>query len=175
MSRRRSAQWIMFLCLLPAMGSAEGDPKAAATRFGFEFEEGVPMKIDADELEARRDEKTGRERVEFTGNVRVEQGDLRIQCNWLEAIYPKGGGGKPSRITARGAVRIKQLNNEAQCTEAILNNDRCTARCISDDGPAVLKRGEEVVKGEQILMDMCKGVLKVKGAKVQFGAEKAKP
>jgi len=47
-----------------------------------------PISIRADELEAVS--RDGRRHLIFTDNVRVEQADVRIESDRLEAFYPKG-------------------------------------------------------------------------------------
>lgn len=168
----------LVVLLVYALGgtTVEQEPsEQVINRLGFSLTKGAPMTINAEELEAMRDEKTGRERVVFRGDVEVLQGDLRVDCDWLEILYPGGSGGKASRVNARGSVRIKQFGNELRCTEAVMDNEACTAECISAEGPASLRRGEEIVEGEKILIDLCKGILKVRGAKVQFGPQEENP
>jgi lipopolysaccharide export system protein LptA len=143
------------------------DPGLAAERLGLAVDAGAPMTIESDELEANQDER-GRDRVIFQRNVRVEQGDMVLRCDWLEAIYPKrvegvDSGGQPERITARGGVRIDQAGNIARCSEAVFNNQSCAAECISKQGRATLSRGEDVIEADRIFFDLCEGVLKARG------------
>ena len=153
----------------------EGTPARAAERFGFTLSKDEPMTITAEELDAARTEK-GDEHVIFRRSVKVVQGDLHLSCDWLEAVYPKGKGGKPERITARGSVRIRQAGSEARCSEAILNNTACSVKCMGSGPPASLRRGEETIEGDQIFFDLCKGVLKVRGgARVRMEPQKEAP
>jgi lipopolysaccharide export system protein LptA len=159
--------------------AATEDGRAAlegtADRFGLSVARNAPLTIEAVELEAMRDDQ-GRERVVFRRQVRVEQGGLRLGCDWLEAIYPDGAGGRPDRITARGAVRIAQADTAVDCTEVVFQNAACTATCTSDKGPAVLRRGENVIEGDEILFDICTGMLKVRNGRVRVsgGSERAR-
>ena len=120
------------------------------------------MTIDSDELEVVRDD-SGRERVVFRNRVRVVQGDLYLDCDWLEALYPKGAGGRPTQIVARGSVRIRQRDSEVLCTQAVFEDKACTAVCTGSPGPAELRRGENVIKGDEIVFNLCTGHLKVRG------------
>ena len=170
---------LAFCALTPAVAADSKAPEArsvpaseAAGRLGLSVPRDAPMTIAAKELEAMRDGK-GRERVVFRGDVRVEQGDLRVTCNWLEAIYPDGAGGQPDRITARGDVRIQQAETEVLCTEVVFTQGACDTLCTSDSGAAVLRRGENLIEGEQIHFDLCTGTLKVRNGqvKVRRGSE----
>jgi lipopolysaccharide export system protein LptA len=157
------------LLLAAPTGAAEGEPETAAQRLGLVMDSGAPIEIRADELEALPD-ATGRDRVIFQHNVRVSQGDMVLHCNWLEALYPKRPegsdtpvGGQPERITARGAVRIVQAGNEASCSEAVFDNQACSAECTASDGRATLRRGSDVIEADRIFFDLCQGVLKARG------------
>ncbi len=169
---------------LLTFGSAEAEDVGAAgpppelplertaQRLGLAVSRDAPITITSDELEVTRDEN-GSERVVFRRNVAVVQGDMRLRCDWLQAEYPGGAGGTPQRIVARGAVRMMQDDSEIRCTEAVFTNDACNAVCTSDSGPAELRRGENVIKGEEIVFDLCTGFLKVRGsARVEVKPEK---
>ncbi len=169
---------------LLTFGSAEAeDPVAAgpppeipleqtAQRFGLAVSRDAPITITSDELEVTR-AKNGSERVVFRRNVTVVQGDMRLRCDWLQAEYPGGAGGTPQRIVARGTVRMMQDDSEIRCTEAVFTNDACKAVCTSESGPAELRRGENVIRGKEIVFDLCTGLLKVRGsARVEVKPEK---
>lgn len=134
----------------------------AAQRLGLRVDEGQPIDISADELEALRD-ADGAERVIFTGNVRVVQGSLRITADRLEAVYPRGAGGRPGRIEATQNVRIAQDGAEARCNDAVFEERVGRITCSAPDGAATLRRGGDVVRGDRIEFDLRKGVLKVRG------------
>ena len=162
----------------PLAAVAQIDPTAAVERLGLRMERGRPMTISADELEAFR-EADGRERVIFQHAVQVEQGGLQIDCDWLEAIYAAPAekapasenavgllGAQPSgpaRITARGNVRIRQQNVRVTCTEAVLDRRLDRATCTTENGPSILRRGEDVVQGKTIVFNLRDGRVTVKG------------
>jgi lipopolysaccharide export system protein LptA len=165
---------LFAVCVFTLAGAA--DPEApevrsvpaseAAGRIGLSVPRNAPMSIAARELEAVRDGK-GRERVVFRGDVRVEQGDLQVTCDWLEAIYPHGAGGQPDRITARGDVHIQQTDTEVLCSEVVFTQGACDTLCTSDSGTAVLRRGKSLVEGEEIHFDLCTGMLRVRNGRVK--------
>ena len=134
-----------------------------AQRLGLAVSRDAPITITSDELEVTRDEN-GSEQVVFRRNVTVVQGDMRLRCDWLQAEYSGGAGGTPQRIVARGAVRMMQDDSEIRCTEAVFTNDACQAVCTSESGPAELRRGDNVIKGDRIVFDLCTGYLKVRGS-----------
>jgi lipopolysaccharide transport protein LptA len=118
-----------------------------------------PIVIESEELEAYRLED-GRQRVVFRNDVKVVQEDLEIGCDWLEALYPKGGG-EPERFTCRGNVRIRKAEVEAICDEALFDRARHEAVCTGE--PAELRRGENVVQGPSIRFDTVSDKIVVKG------------
>lgn len=174
MSRRSGS---VALALALALGAGVGPARAedaareGAAGLGISIRSDQPMQIDAEELEAVRDQNGG-ERVTFRRAVRARQGDLDLRCDWLEALYPEGGGRGPVRITARGSVRATQGDTAVACTEMVYDERDCRLTCSSSTGPAVVRRGEDVIRGREIAFDLCKGALKVKGgAQVQVRPE----
>ncbi len=134
----------------------------AARRLGLRVDDGQPIDISSDELEALRD-ADGAERVIFRGNVRVVQGTLQITADRLEAVYPRGAGGRPGRIEATQNVRIVQEGAQAECREAVFEERVGRIVCSAPGGNATLRRGGDVVRGDRIEFDLRKGVLKVRG------------
>jgi lipopolysaccharide export system protein LptA len=165
----RLAIALLLAGLAPAIRAGAEPPSSAVDRLGLAVKSGEPLQIRADTLEALPD-SSGRDRVVFEQNVSVSQGDMELRCDWLEALYPprpEGSsspvGGQPERITARGHVRILQAGNEAHCSEAIFDNQTCSAECTARDGRATLRRGSDVIEADRIQFDLCKGVLKALG------------
>jgi lipopolysaccharide export system protein LptA len=157
-----------LLLLAPAAGAEEeaagATPAAerAAARFGLSLASDQKMSIRAEELEAVRGE-AGAERVLFRRGVRATQGDLAIACDELEARYGKAEDGGPDQITARGEVRIRQKEVEVLCAEAVFQRLEQWAVCRGGSSEAVLRRGDDVVRGREIRFDLARGVLSVKG------------
>lgn len=147
---------------VPAEPAEAGMADRAADRLGLRVDEGLPIDIAADELEAIRD-PDGVERVVFRGNVRVEQGTLRLRADRIEAVYKKGSGGRPGRIEATQNVRIEQEGAEAECARAVFEETAGRITCSDDRGQATLRRDGDTVRGNRIEFDLRKGVLKVRG------------
>jgi lipopolysaccharide export system protein LptA len=151
--------------VVPAEPVEEAGPdvrKQAAERLGLRVDEGVPIDISADELEAVRD-ADGAERVIFRGNVRVVQGSLHMRAERIEVVYRKGGGGRPGRIEATRKVRIEQDGAEAECARAVFEEALGRITCSDESGQATLRRDGDTLRGERIEFDLRKGVLKVHG------------
>jgi lipopolysaccharide export system protein LptA len=137
-------------------------PEDAAEKLGLRFTRDAELVITSDEAEGVKRE-TGEESVVFSKRVRARQGDMSLECDWLEAVYPQQAGGRPDRITAKGAVVITQGANQARCSEAVVDNVACTAECRSSGGRAVLRRGTDDVEANAIYFDLCKGTVRAIG------------
>lgn len=163
---------LLLSLLLAVAGPARGEEGApapevdvetrAAERLGLRVDEGVPIDISADELEALRDPDGG-ERVIFRGNVRVDQGSLHMRAERIEAVYHKGAAGRPARIEATRNVRIEQDGAQAECTRAVFEEAASRITCTDEAGGATLRRDGDTVRGQRIEFDLRKGVLKVRG------------
>lgn len=135
---------------------------AAVDRLGLRFTPNAELVITADEAEGMKSE-SGQESVVFSKRVRATQGDMRLECDWLEAIYPTGASGRPDRITARGSIVMTQGTNQARCMEAFVDNVACTAECRSEGTRASLRRGVDDVEANSIYFDLCKGTVRAVG------------
>ena len=148
----------------PEAGTAQqtaANARRAATDLGLVIDPSKPMNIQADEFEAARAEGGG-DVITFSRSVVATQEDMRLSSDWLEARYPKGGG-NPERITARGSVRVTQPGTEIVCGELVYDSRACRITCSSDVGTAVVTRGQDVIKGREIEIDLCANKLRVRG------------
>ncbi len=167
MRRTGSATLVLATLLVASSAPAQEETaptpaESAAARLGIQIQSGGEMNIRSAELTAERDE-SGAERIVFEKNVVVDQGDLQITCDWLEAIYLDGAGGQADRITARGSVRILQAGREALCTDAAFDNVEQTMECTARTGKARLTRGEHVIKADRIYFDLKTGKFRASG------------
>jgi lipopolysaccharide transport protein LptA len=152
--RRRAALLALPVALFVAAGS---DTRSG---MGISVDRSQPLSIESEELEASQRED-GRQRIVFKKNVRVSQDDLRIGCDWLEALYGPNGAGAPEKITCRGSVKIRQADVEASCDEVIFVQAQDQGVCVGK--PAELRRGENVVEGPEIHFDTLNEKITVKG------------
>jgi lipopolysaccharide export system protein LptA len=148
----------------------------AAQRLGLRLDKGQPYSIRADEFEVVRD-ASGAERFTFQRNVEFVQGDLRMDCDWAEALQPSGAASGPDRVAARGNVRLHWSGGEATCADAEFDRKAQRVLCRGGEQPAQIVRGDDVVGGREIELDLAHAVYKVRGgASVTMRpAEAAKP
>ena len=119
-----------------------------------------PLSIRSDELEAT--EVEGRRQLLFTRNVNIEQGDLRVHSDRLEAFYPPGGN-QPDKLVANGHVRVSQLDKTMICDAATYFQTEDRLVC---SGNAELRQGSDRVKGKEIEIFVKQNRVKVKGGAV---------
>ncbi len=175
MSRRR-ALWGLLLGLLLLSPAAPADGARADTGQPAEakeeprksplglvaIDEERPIAIRSAELEAVTTE--GARELRFTGDVEVEQDDLLMTTDSLEALYPEGEN-QPDRLVAVGNVVLIQRKAgksdlEARCDRAVYDRP---ARTLSCRGHARLRDGDNEVRGERIDFDLATETVRVSG------------
>ena len=150
-----AAALIVPMSLLARIEAAE---KPVQQPFGIGMPDSdQPISIRADELEAIS--RDGERQLIFTANVHVEQADVRIESDRLEAYYPKGAK-QPDRLVATGNVRLIQKAVEARCDHAIYERVAQTLLC---EGAAELRDGDNRVAGARIEFDLAREIVRVKG------------
>ncbi|MCH2170889.1 LptA/OstA family protein [Myxococcota bacterium] len=138
-----------------ALAHAEEEDR---TPFGIDVpNHDEPISIRADELEASS--KEGARRLIFTSNVVVEQADIRIESQRLEAFYPKGSD-QPERLLAEGQVVLVQNSLQAHCDHATYQR---ADRFLVCSGNAEVNDGGDWVRGETIEFDLEQEIVTVAG------------
>ena len=122
------------------------------------FRKGAPIAIKADELEAI--DRPGGRRLEFTGNVRASQDDMKLYSQRLTAFYPPGGS-EPDRLVAIGRVRIDRGGRVAFCDKATYYREGLKVVCEGED--AELRQHADRVRGRTIVFHLDRDVLEVLG------------
>lgn len=138
--------------------TSEQPTKPARDRFGFrDWDPDAPLSIESEELDIQ--EQEGRRRLVFGGNVRASQGDFKLSAARLVATYPQGSK-DPERLEASGNVRLAQRDQKARCDGAVFDrvHDLFTCR-----GNAAYRDGDNCMSGEEIVIDLSKDSVKVKG------------
>jgi outer membrane protein assembly factor BamD len=123
-----------------------------------------PIDITSDIVEALWKENL----IIFKGNVVARQKDIVIYADSLEAVIIEDGKGI-DRATAGGNVKIQQGVRVANCQKAIFYN-RDQKMVLT--GEARVVDGDNTVSGDEIIFDIEKNRVEVKGG--QSGRGKAK-
>lgn len=116
---------------------------------------GEPIEITSERVEGLSKEN----RIFFKGNVIARQKDMVIYSDSLEALLLEDGRGI-ERVVADGNVRIQQGIRMASCGKAVfLNRDQK----IFLSGEPKMWEGENMVTGEEIIFDLAKNRIEVRG------------
>ena len=147
--------------------------KAPAPKIPVEFEKlkvgelGEPIDITSDTVETFSKENL----IAFKGNVIARQKDVVIYADSLEAVLSQDGKGI-DRVIAGGNVKIQQGLRVASCQKAVFYN--LERKVVLTGDPKVLD-GENMVSGEEILFDVERNRVEVKGGSVERGKAKIQP
>ncbi|MCU0669122.1 MAG: hypothetical protein MUF70_07210 [Myxococcota bacterium] len=141
-----------------AVAPAQAETEQGVSMFPIKGDK--PLSIRSDELEAL--EEGGRRRLVFTRNVNVEQGDLKVHSDRLEALYPPGGT-QPDRLVANGHVRVSQRDKTMLCDAATFYQSEDRLVCT---GNAELLQGKDRVQGREIEIFVRQNRVKVKGGAI---------
>ena len=171
------------LSLFAATGAcaqaAKGPPNALQ---GFSQNRNEPVHIEAANLEVRDKDQV----ATFTGDVRVQQGDTTMRCATLVVFYDREGDKAASasksaikttmkaatpgpegeqkikRLEARGSVVVTQKDQTATGQLGIFDMPTNT---VTLTGGVVMTQGQNVLRGDKLVVDLTTGVSKVESAK----------
>jgi lipopolysaccharide export system protein LptA len=163
--RRTPIPWLMLAAVMGTASATSAEPPVSEARDLKSLlqlrgdEEGHSLTIESESLELQTLPDEGR-RLTFVGAVHVQQGDLKLRSDRLEADYPPQES-EPSRLVASGSVQVDQPGQRAFCdvAEYARDQDRLTCR-----GGARLVQGCDVVAGESIEFDLSSNRVRVVGA-----------
>lgn len=121
-----------------------GGEKRVAGEKGFGFSASrAPIDIVSDTVEANQKENT----VIFKGDVVAKQEDTTLYTNMLVIRY-EGETKKLKEITAIGNVKIVQLDRRATGQKATFQQEE---NKVILDGEAVVREGENEIRGERVI------------------------
>lgn len=129
-----------------------------AERSKHGFRSDAPIEIKAEEAEIIN--LDGGRRLIFQRNVHVQQANISLRSDRLEALYRKGES-EPRELRAEGRVAIDQGHRRAKCDRAIYRREGNRLTC---SGHAELIQGCDIVRGESIEFDLAGDQARVTGA-----------
>jgi lipopolysaccharide export system protein LptA len=147
------------LILAALLFAGQFGPVLAQSELGSSHDTSLPIEIAADSMEVEQE----RQVATFRGSVDAQQGDLRLRADVLIVHYQDktdGGGKTISLIEADGNVFVSSPEETAQGTHGVYD---VTARTIALDGPVTLTRGDNVIQGERLELELETGVSRVIG------------
>lgn len=118
----------------------------------------LPIEITADSLEVLQNEQI----ATFTGNVDAVQGDLVLSADLLRVHYGGGDDAAPGpaaagairRIEAEGNVFLSSPRETAQGDAGVYD---VAANQLTMEGAVVLTRDDNVIRGQQLEIDLVSG------------------
>ena len=126
-------------------GTGKGGEKSARAGegFGFTASSRSPIDITSDSVEADQKQNA----VTFRGNVVAKQEDTTLYANTLIIYYDPNTKGL-KEIMAIGNVKLVQLERRATSQKATFQQEE---NKVVLDGEAVVREGENVIRGERII------------------------
>ena len=153
--------------------ASKGPPNALQ---GFSQNHDQPVQIEAATLEVRDKEK----QATFSGAVKVVQGDTTMRCKSLVVFYEQNGKGentgstmkaatpgpggqqKIKRLEARGSVVVTQKDQTATGELGLFD---MATNTVTLSGGVVMTQGQNVLRGDRLMVDLTSGVSRVESGK----------
>ena len=135
-----------------------GSIAGAQTIAGFNSNQPVNYAADRIELQDRQN------RVVLSGDVQIEQGDLRLTAARTTVAYSDTGSLRIQRIDATGGVTVTRGNERASGNAAVYDFNR---RVIVLSGDVALRRGSDTLNGGRLTIDLNSGLSSVDGSGAQ--------
>lgn len=114
----------------------------------------LPIEITADSLEVTQQDRL----AVFRGNVDAVQGRMKLTASEIRVRYRSSSGGQSagaiSRIDATGGVVFATPSETVEGDAGVYDVD---ARRITLTGSVVLTRGDNVLRGEKLTLDLATG------------------
>ncbi len=157
--------WLRSIALLGALSLAALSPKAGLGQ-SLDHDSSQPIEISADSLEVEQEQQV----ATFAGNVDAVQGDLVLSADRLRVHYEgkesavgiaAGSGNRIRRIDAEGSVIIASPEETAEGDQGTYD---VRGKLVVLEGRVILTRGENVIRGERLVMDLVSGKSRIVGA-----------
>ena len=132
-----------------------GSVAGAQTIAGFNSNQPVNYAADRIELQDRQN------RVVLSGDVVIQQGDLRLTAARTTVAHSDAGTLRIQRIDATGGVTVTRGNERASGNAAVYDFNR---RVIVLSGNVALRRGGDTLDGGRLVIDLNSGLSSVDGA-----------
>ncbi len=126
-----------------------------------------PIDITSDKVEAYWKENL----IVFKGNVIARQKDIVIYADSVEAVIIEDGKGI-EKVIAGGNVKIQQGLRVANCQKAVFYN---VEQKVVMTGDPKVSEGDNIVSGDEIIFDIGKNRVDVRGGPSGRGKAKIQP
>lgn len=158
---RMRLSFSLFLCasLLAAAVPAASQQRGLGSSALKGHNVDAPIDIDAARIEVRdRDNQ-----ALFSGQVRVRQAELGLDAQQLRVFYDHGAGEalQIRRLDAEGGVRLSSPSEQATAAYGVYDVDQ---RQLTMIGNVVLTRGDSILRGQRLAIDLESGRSTLDGA-----------
>jgi lipopolysaccharide export system protein LptA len=123
----------------------------------------VPIDVSADNFVADANAKTG----VYTGNVVIHQGEVKMRANAVRAQFAEN---KPNKIYAQGHVVIDAPSGVATGDNGIYD---VNPRIITLTGNVVLTKEKNIMRGQQLVVNLITGQATLDGGQGKSGRVQA--
>ncbi len=124
------------------------------------YDKNLPIEITADKLEVKQKE----ELAIFSGNVEARQGEMILNAQSLTVYYANQNMNESSqtvsKIDAKGEVFFSSKNETAQSEEGMYDVEK---GIIFLKGNVILTQGENILRGNSLLMNLTNGTNSMSG------------
>jgi lipopolysaccharide export system protein LptA len=146
----RIALAMTLILSMPAMAQ-----QAQVAFGGLKQDTSLPVEIEADNLVVNNADGS----AEFTGNVLVGQGDMRLTAGAIRVEYGTDGR-SINRLIASGGVTLANASEAAEAREAIYTI--ATGEVIMS-GDVLLTQGQTALSGQKLIIDLKAGTGRMEG------------
>ena len=121
------------------------------------FDSNQPVNYAANRIELQDKQN----RVVLSGDVVIDQGNLRLTAERTTVAYSDNGSLRIQRIDATGGVSVTRGDERASGSAGVYDFNR---RVIVLTGGVALRRGSDTLNGGRLVMDLRSGLSSVDGA-----------
>lgn len=123
---------------------------------GIKADTRAPVEVTAETLKV--DQSTGQ--ANFSGNVLIGQGQMRLSADSVTVTYAQGGQQKIKTLNASGGVTLVNGPDAAEAAEAVYDVE--TGNIVLT-GDAIVTQGQNVLAGDRIEVNLTDGTASVAG------------
>ncbi|WND03729.1 LptA/OstA family protein [Temperatibacter marinus] len=147
------------IALLLSIGLMSGPSSVTAQSSLKGHDTEQPFDVTADTLEVRQKEGWAL----FKGLVQVTQGGLLMKADEIRVFYDKESledNPEINRLDAKGRIQFTSASESIAAERAIYDVEK---RLVTMLGNIVIKRGESVLQGSRLELDLVSGLTKLDG------------
>lgn len=137
--------------VLPGLAAAQ----EVALGGSFATDPAAPVEVTSETLAV--DRATGA--ANFTGNVVVTQGDMKVAAGAVEVRYDEASG-QITRLLASGGVTMATPTEAAEAQSADYD---LSARTLTLTGNVLLTQGQSAISADRMVVDLTAGTARMEG------------